>query len=32
MLAQNTENDTIILYTNDVHCAIDDYAELATYL
>ncbi len=25
------EGNTIILYTNDVHCAIDDYAVLAAY-
>ncbi len=24
-------NETVILYTNDVHCAIDDYAVLAAY-
>ncbi len=26
-----TEKDTVILYTNDVHCAIEDYAVLAAY-
>ncbi len=26
-----TDKDTIILYTNDVHCAIDDYSKLAAY-
>lgn len=25
------QNDTIILYTNDVHCAIDNYSKLAAY-
>lgn len=25
------ETETVILYTNDVHCAIDDYAVLAAY-
>ena len=25
------EQDVVILYTNDVHCAIDDYAVLAAY-
>lgn len=25
------ENETVILYTNDVHCAIDDYPVLAAY-
>ena len=25
------EKDTVILYTNDVHCAIEDYAVLAAY-
>ncbi len=25
------ESDVVILYTNDVHCAIDDYASLAAY-
>lgn len=26
-----SEKDTVILYTNDVHCAIEDYAVLAAY-
>ena len=26
-----TDKDAVILYTNDVHCAIDGYAELAAY-
>ena len=26
-----TEKETVILYTNDVHCAIDDYSVLAAY-
>ncbi len=26
-----TEKDTVILYTNDVHCAIDGYPVLAAY-
>lgn len=25
------ENETVILYTNDIHCAIDDYPVLAAY-
>ncbi|MBQ3045680.1 MAG: 5'-nucleotidase C-terminal domain-containing protein [Clostridia bacterium] len=29
--ASAAENDTVILYTNDVHCAIEDYAVLAAY-
>ena len=28
---QENTKDTIILYTNDVHCAIDGYAKLAVY-
>lgn len=28
--AEETE-DAVILYTNDVHCAIDDYSYLAAY-
>ncbi|MBQ8783250.1 MAG: bifunctional metallophosphatase/5'-nucleotidase [Clostridia bacterium] len=30
-LAFAAEAETVILYTNDVHCAIDDYAILAAY-
>ena len=30
-LAFAAETETVILYTNDVHCAIDDYAVLAAY-
>ena len=30
-LAFAAEAETVILYTNDVHCAIDDYAVLAAY-
>lgn len=26
-----TDKDAVILYTNDVHCAIDDYSKLAAY-
>ncbi len=26
-----TESNTVVLYTNDVHCAIEDYAVLAAY-
>lgn len=29
--ATSSEGDIIVLYTNDVHCAIDDYAILAAY-
>ena len=29
--ASAAENETVILYTNDVHCAIDDYPVLAAY-
>ncbi len=29
--ATSAEGDIIVLYTNDVHCAIDDYAYLAAY-
>lgn len=29
--AENAEGDMVVLYTNDVHCAIDDYALLAAY-
>ncbi len=29
--AYGTESETVILYTNDVHCAIDDYPVLAAY-
>ncbi|MBP3330754.1 MAG: bifunctional metallophosphatase/5'-nucleotidase [Clostridia bacterium] len=29
--AENAEGDIVVLYTNDVHCAIDDYAVLAAY-
>ena len=25
------EKDTVILYTNDVHCAVEDYSVLAAY-
>lgn len=28
---QTSTGDTIILYTNDVHCAIDDYSKVAAY-
>ncbi|MBQ2828349.1 MAG: bifunctional metallophosphatase/5'-nucleotidase [Clostridia bacterium] len=31
VFAADTEGNIIILYTNDVHCAIDDYAILAAY-
>ena len=31
MVVSASEQDTVILYTNDVHCAIDDYAALAAY-
>ncbi len=31
VLAISEEKETVILYTNDVHCAIDDYAVLAAY-
>ena len=30
-VAYAAENETVILYTNDVHCAIDDYSVLAAY-
>ncbi len=30
-IASAAEKDTVILYTNDVHCAIDDYSVLAAY-
>ena len=30
-IAFAAEAETVILYTNDVHCAIDDYAVLAAY-
>ncbi len=30
-LAFAAETETVVLYTNDVHCAIDDYAVLAAY-
>ncbi len=30
-IAASSEGDIIVLYTNDVHCAIDDYAVLAGY-
>lgn len=30
-VAVAAETETVILYTNDVHCAIDDYAALAAY-
>ena len=29
--ADSSENDIVILYTNDVHCAIDNYDEFAAY-
>ncbi len=31
LVATAVEQDVVILYTNDVHCAIDDYAVLAAY-
>lgn len=31
MVVTAAESDVVILYTNDVHCAIDDYAILAAY-
>lgn len=31
MSAKAGDNDIIVLYTNDVHCSIDDYAVLAAY-
>ena len=31
VFAADTEGNIIILYTNDVHCAIDDYSVLAAY-
>lgn len=31
MAEGSVEKDTIILYTNDVHCAIDGYSKLAAY-
>ena len=31
VFAADTEGNIVILYTNDVHCAIDDYAILAAY-
>ncbi len=30
-MAFAAENETVILYTNDIHCAIDDYPVLAAY-
>ena len=30
-VAVATDTETIILYTNDVHCAIENYAVLAAY-
>ena len=31
VMAEESAQDTIILYTNDVHCAIDEYSTLAAY-
>ena len=31
VFAADTEGNIVILYTNDIHCAIDDYAILAAY-
>ncbi|MBO5333267.1 MAG: bifunctional metallophosphatase/5'-nucleotidase [Clostridia bacterium] len=31
LVVTGAEQDVVILYTNDVHCAIDDYAVLAAY-
>ncbi len=30
-VASASESDVVILYTNDVHCAVEDYANLAAY-